>query len=228
MKYLTYIVLAVLLYLLLKYIPLISNKIFRKNREKTRFSKSYPIIEFVVWAAFGLWAVNRLFEDKFYFNILIYGIIAIVLIFAGFYVFRDFAAGLLLKTEFNLTENSNLRIGNLTGKILKISYLSLELENSSHEVMKIPYSKINGKKIMILSPSESVKKFDFEIKIEKGSTNILDVKEDIRQKILNSAWSSVLKMPDIVLKSESPENWDFTVYFFAQNETHAEHVKKMF
>ncbi len=228
MQYLRYIFLAVLLFLILRFIPKISKKILKKQRLKNRFLKFFPVIEFLIWAAFLFRTVNQLLGDKFYFTTLIYGIVIVILIFIGFYVLRDFAAGLLLKTEYNLSTGANMSIDDVSGKILKLSYLSLELEREDLERIKIPYSKINGKNITILNSEESVQKFDFDIKMSKTATDILSVKEQVRKQILNSAWSSILKNPDIKLDSEDADFWYFKVYFFAQNDIHAERVKSLF
>lgn len=226
MQYIKYIAIGVILFFILRIIPRISKRLIKRKINKDRFSAGYPIVEFSIWSAFLLWTIRELFKDKFYFTTLISGIIIVILIFTGYYVVRDFIAGLLLKTEYNLRKNSNIKIENIKGKILKLNYLSLEIKSSEHEKIKIPYSKISGKEIIILNSIESVNKFSYNVEIPKKNKNIIDEKNRLKNKILNLPWSSVTEIPDIKLITETEKSWNFTIYFFAQCENHAERIKQ--
>ena len=202
MEYIKFILIGGFLFLIFRIVPRIFHKLnLRKSRSDT-FTKYFPILEFIIWTGFLFWAVREIFEDKFYFTTIVTGIVIIILIIIAFFVFKDFAAGLVLKTEYGLKKDEIIEIENSSGKIIKLGYLSLELETSKQEKVKIPYGKISGKKITIPNPSESLKRFLFNIRVAKKK-DLLQTKQELKKKLLNAPWTAVTKLPEIQMKKET-------------------------
>ncbi len=209
----------------MRVIPRLMRRVFIRKRPYDAFSRIYPFIEFIIWAGFLFWAVNKLFGDKYYFNTITTGIIIVILLIIGYYVIRDFVAGLILKTEYRLKKGNIIKIEDTTGKITKLSYLSFDIETYNHEKVKIPYSKISGKKITVPNPAESLKKFELNISVSKIK-DLLTTKKQIKTKLLNSPWTAVSEQAVIKLKNETLKTYEFVIFVFAQNENHAEKIKQ--
>jgi hypothetical protein len=186
----------------------------------------FPVVEFVVWTVFLIWAVRQSFDDQLYLSVVIIGIIALVLIIFGFFVVKDFAAGLILKTEYHLKAGEILHIKNAKGKISHLGYLYLELETHEMEKIKIPYSKISGTELSLPAAESGMKKFSQTLAVEK-KYDLFTTKQKIKNTILNSPYSSITHVPEINLTGEDADWYDFSIYFQAYNEDHALKIKEM-
>ncbi len=226
MQYIKFIFIGTLLFFVFRFIPRIIRRVLNKKNMLGSFTRVYPFVEFILWTAFIFWAVQEIFRDKFYFTTIITGIVIIVMIIFGYYVLRDFAAGMVLKAEYIMKKGKLIKIGNTLGTITNPTYLSLELETNEHEKIKIPYSKISGEKIIMPNPTESLKKFVFNINVQR-KINIISTKKQLEKKLLNTVWTAVTKKPDIKLIKENLETYDFKIIIFAQNENHAERIKQI-
>lgn len=225
MQYIKFILIGVVLFFVTRLIPRIISRILNKKNKIESFRKIYMFAEFILWTAFIFWALKEVFEEKFYFTTIMTGIVVIVTATFGFYVLRDFVAGMILKTEYNLKEGGVIKFEDTAGLITEAAYLSMELETEEHEKMKIPYSKIIGKKIVIPNPAESLKKFVLKIKVPV-KTDIISVKKQLKIKMLNSSWTAVTEIPDIKLENENLNYYDFKIIVFAQNKNHAQRIRQ--
>ncbi len=208
--------------ILSKLIPQLS---IRRNI-KVIVQRFLPLLEFVFWLIFVLWILQSEITKPLYFNAAIFGVSGLLLIFFGLFVMKDFMAGLILKTEYGLQKGDTFATEKFHGKILKLSFLYLELETGESEHTKIPYGKISGIEIKISNENSIYKKFSYPFIIEK-SEKLPEIKEKLRHKIINSPYCFITKSPEILLMSENPDNFNFMVSFYCKNEEQALKIKEL-
>lgn len=212
-----------------------SNRIIKRIpvRKKLRETIIYifPIAELVLWIFFLIWAVHALFEGKFFYPALIISLIILLLILIGWFVIKDFIAGMIIKTGAEMKVNDIIKIADLSGKVLNLGYLSFVIENEEGERITIPYSKISGQKIIKPNPSNILKKFKISLTLPK-TDSLPVIKEKIRRIVLNAPWTSITKPPVFNMIADNGHNLKFEIAFYALSETHAayvdEYVKKAF
>ena len=119
----------------------------------------------------------------------------------GWYAARDYIAGIILKAQDVYEVGHQLVIGDITGKIIKMGYLNVELQKGDGVVLKVPYSKITGNLHYNKNENKLVSTYKFPLKISIDA--VLDgAIERIRKSVLNSPWHASHIGPQVYKVSE--------------------------
>ena len=222
-----YIIIAVLIFGIFRVFKQILPKFsIRKNLKET-ISRFLPLFEFVVWLIFIFWIFRSEISEPIYLTAVIIGISALFLVLIGFFILKDYTAGLVLKTEYRLQKGEFFETKKLCGKVSKLGFLFLELETSEFEKIKIPYGKISGNEIRTSNENSTLKKFSFPFSVEK-SEKLSEIINHLKIKILNSPYSSLTKTPEINLLEGDSEIFNFEISYYCLNEEQAQKVKELF
>lgn len=226
MNYIKIILLAGALFFVLAFIQKIAKRVLKRQANFNKYLTIYPIAEVFLWAIFFFYAINNLFEEKFYYATMLTSIIVVLVVIIAYFFLRDFIAGTVLKTEYNIKKGTEISFSGYSGIVRKMKYLSLEIETLEHEIISVPYSKINGKELKTIdSKKSSIKKFTFILTYKKTNDEIQDIKEKLLTKILYTPWALTGKTPDIKLINETKDNYNFEIYVYTQNENHFRKIK---
>lgn len=217
---LKYISFALAIFIIFRAIPLSLHKINISDKTRRHINIILPVLEFLLWILLIYKIINYYFSDKTYFSIIIIGIIIISIIIISFFILKDFTAGLILRTEYGLSKGVNISTKDFSGKIIKTSYLNAEILTDKQEIIKVPYSKINGEIIKIPIEGDLLNKYEFEIKYS-NKNSIDESKKIIYNKILIKPWIIPTKKPEIIFIKTDENIHYFKIYLFCLNEEHA-------
>ena len=193
--------------------------------------RSFPLLEFSIWLIFGLWALNHYPGNMESPNIILTAALLLMVITAGWYFFRDYIAGVILKTEMPLEINQTIRAAQVRGKLKKLGYRSAEIETENGQTVRVPYSQLTTGLIAVDSTGTGLKPYEVEIRVDRGKP-IQETQDDLIREILYMPWVSWNIQPSIRISAQSPDAITYRVRFYVLSERHAiyaeEHLKKRY
>ncbi|MFZ1290593.1 MAG: mechanosensitive ion channel domain-containing protein [Melioribacteraceae bacterium] len=217
----TIVVLGLLLFFFLQIIK----KYFIVRLSISKYQQLYFLVEVIIWIIFGSWILRTFFKDSIYYSIGIATGFTIAAVWFAWFVAKDFIAGIVFRLN-DTYKKGNLLIltDNLQGYIENINYLTIDLSTPNGEIIKIPYSKIQGKIHKKSLITKSTQPFQMEIKVPQKNT--LEItKNKLRRIILISPGVKVNSEPKIQLKKEEENNWIFEISVYLINESYLNVVK---
>ncbi len=189
MIYLKIIFLALALFVLLRSLSAILSVLTINSKIKKIFLKIFPVFEMFLWLSYALWALYYLFHDSAVYPVLSGAIVIVLVAVFGWYLLRDFISGVILKAENAFEPGQYLITKNVSGTIIKLGYLSIELESLEGELIKIPYSQLSSENI--IRPANR----------SKGSGQVIELKVSTNyqaEKIQSMFERRILEMPWVV------------------------------
>ncbi len=196
------------------------------------FQRVFPAVEFLLWFLYLLWALRGVFRHYHFYDILMYAVIISIIIGIGWFVVRDFIAGIVLKSEMPFQINQHISLPKTAGKLKKLGYRSLEIETDDGKLMKIPYSSLTGEIITCQPAPDRLKRYETTVTIE-SSAGKEDACDMIAKKIMLLPWTIPVKKPTVEpLDNENEPGERYLVKYFAVNSRHAarisQHIKEYF
>lgn len=183
-----------------------------------------PVFEFIVWAAFVFWAVYIIFEDYDFMPVLMASMALILCLAIGWYLLRDLVSGMILKSENAFEAGQYLKSGTAEGIIRKVGYLSVELETTDGENIKLPYSKLINQ-ILIRPQTKSSHKFAL-IKLNiKSEMPHPEIKQLLLKAISSTPWVVYSREPEIIIKPDENNNQHIEVRFVSFSDEHTNQLK---
>lgn len=211
---------GIMIYFILKLVKL--NII--NNRFNHRQQNYFILIEIFVWMVFGIWTLKVTLGNTDYYFLIIVSILLLFLLLIGWYVGKDFIAGVILKLSDNYQIGQFFRLNNIKGSIAQVNYLHLNVNQENGELIKVPFSKILGSIHHKSFLDDKTKQNKFEITIDKKET-LDNTREKIRRTILLSAGVNINKEPIIIIKNTSENNWTFEITYFILDEEYCEIIE---
>lgn len=194
-------IVAVILFFVLRFL-FKSLKILQvKYNANLAYQRYFPVIEMMVWLSFIYWSLEQILLEPLYFTVFFVTISVIGLAWIGWYAARDYIAGIILKAQDVYEVGHQLVIGDITGKIIKMGYLNVELQKGDGVVLKVPYSQITGNLHYNKNENELVSTYKFPLKISIDAVLHGDI-ERIRKSVLNSPWHASHIGPQVYKVSE--------------------------
>jgi hypothetical protein len=210
------LIVAALTIMLLTLLKLVKKYIIEKKLS-LKYQQHFYIVEVIVWIIFGLWSIKIFLHDSIYYTFVVLSIFAVISVWIGWFVVKDFIAGVVFKLNNNYSRGEYLRIGNADGYISDLHFLNLDLKSDSGEIQKIPYSRIQGTTIVRSNISEKSKVHMFMVELSK-EISLEKSKEQLRKLLLLSIGVNHNKEPQITLKDETENNRIFEVQIFLLND----------
>lgn len=187
MIYLKIIILAIAVYIFFRSLKMIFNILPLRASIRTSIFRLLPVLELILWIAFSYWAVQQLFDNQLTKIIIDTGIFVIILIILAWYLFRDLITGVILKAENTFKPGENIRIGDVSGKIIKTGARTIKIVTVDGELFEIPFSKIINQQI--IKPSNKEKKTGHTCHLKVPSAyQPGKVKELVKRRILEIPW----------------------------------------
>ena len=183
-----------------------------------------PVLEFVVWAAYVIWAVYVVFEGYEFKPVLMASMALILCLAIGWYLLRDLVSGMILKSENAFDTGQYLKAGTSEGIIRKVGYLSVDLETTEGENIKLPYSKLINQ-ILIRPQTKSSHKFAL-IKLEITSEMPHpEIKQLLLKAINSTPWVVYSREPEIIIKPAENNLQHVEVRFVSFSDEHTSQLK---
>lgn len=194
------------------------------NRFNKRHKNYFILFEILVWLVFGVWTLKVTFSGTNYYSFLVLTILTILLLLTGWFILKDFIAGLVLKLSDNYQDGQFFRLGNIEGHIAQINYLHLNLKQENDEIIKIPFSKILGSIHHKSSIDDKTKQYKVKLSVQKKES--LDTTRDnIRKTIMLSAGVNIKREPLITVVESSSNEWVFEITYFIMDEQYCELIE---
>ncbi len=166
------------------------------SRNKKTAERYLPLVELLVWLIFLFWVISSSLEK----NILIAIAVMVLLLYISYwvsqYVFKGFIAGVVFRFTGRLRINETISINGHTGKVIQFRGQTLELETEKGEILFIPYTEALEAVQSKMDNSETIRNHSFMIRAQK-TTDIEQLKQNIRTCILQLPWASVKKTPNV-------------------------------
>lgn len=187
--------------------------------------KFLPIVDLTILVIITFWFIYRFFIDSEMLPIIVAIVALIFLGLFGWHWGRDFAAGIILKSENYFEKNKKIRLNNQSGKIIKTTIRYLEFENDEGETIRVPYSKISGEYFSKLSPGEKYESHLITFQVEK-TTDTKILLETLRRNTYNSPWYLARKEPVIEILSSDSGEYKINLNIYSLNYSHTELIRQ--
>ncbi len=225
MKLLVVVFLGIVLFIAMRVIIYFTGIAIKGTLLHKTIIRVIPVVEFSLWALFLFWAAFVLFEEHSFMPSLLTVMGLILCLAIGWYIIRDLISGMILKSENAFENGQYLKTNFSEGMIKKIGYLSLELETSSGEIIKIPYSKL-ANQVLVRPKKESVNKFA-SITIEiPGNYNHSEIKTKITRAINSTPWVIYSRNPEIIISSKNNNQLTIEIRFVTFSDEHSNNLKR--
>ena len=99
MIYLKILLLAFVLFITLRYVSWFFNVLHYRQKIRLAFLRVFPLVEIVIWSSFVFWSLGQLFKDLAVYPLLTGSMVIAIVVIVGWYLLRDFIAGIILKAE---------------------------------------------------------------------------------------------------------------------------------
>ncbi|MBU1052520.1 MAG: mechanosensitive ion channel family protein [Proteobacteria bacterium] len=209
------LLIVIMLGILLSFALKIINKTIIPKIQKNRTKQFFQIAEILIWSVFGFWGLHITLKDSDYYFLAVISVTAVIVIWLGWFMAKDFIAGFVLKLGDNYQPGQHIMLNEIEGVIVKADYLNLILSCEDGAVAKIPYSKISSAIHYKIQPRDKTTLHRFDIEIKKKAS-IEEAKNMIKNAIMLSSGASIKKEPQINLKENSDETiWKFEVVAYA-------------
>lgn len=222
--FLSFIALSLLLTLifrLLRYIlPLINhNKTFLERMHKT-----LPVVEVISWFVFLSWFVFRFAEIMQVYALIILTILFFLLFWISRYLLKEVIAGVIFRSTGNYKIGDQLVLEEQGGTIRRFKLNLVEIENSEGEIVCIPYSYLAGHITIKRERDEQTSAYTFVLETSINST-AEKIAGDIKSFILSLPWSSVRKMPVVLLLEENETRFLFEITVYPVEKSMAKKIE---
>jgi len=208
---------ALLLFLFFRIIILAIPVIVHKKKQIKLFERYIPIIEFIVWLLFSIWAFKSLLDKNQYFAIVMFVVMLTIAIFSVKIFLKDYIAGIIVKADASIILGDTVSTSNFKGVIKKFNYRTLELELSDKSIVKIPYTDILNNSLIKEKKSNSNSAYKFEISTSKKQ-DVETLINSIRQSVILLPWSSTVQSPKIKLINETNNTYSLAITIFSHKK----------
>ncbi len=148
----------------------ISQASFVRQSLRKGSKRGLPVLELAVWIAYAFWGAHVFFGDALFLDTILVVMVVFLLAALGWYVFRDFIAGVVIRTEKSLETGQLIRTTTVSGKVCKLGSLAIEVVNDDGETVRIPYSRLNQELITLPPGQEDNLPHHLEVGLLPGHT----------------------------------------------------------
>ncbi len=152
-------------------------------------------------------------------------VFTLLLALVGWFVVRDFMAGVLLRLEETVAQDERIQVQQMKGRITKMGHFSLVFETDEGQIVRVPYRKVHAEIQVKDHPARKIKKHQFRVAVPKDTS--LEVAEKrIRLLLYTAPWSSILKTPQVQLFSETETHYDLRIIAYTLQVAHFHKVQQ--
>lgn len=208
---------AFLLFIFFRIIIFALPVIIKKKKTVILFERNIPIIEFIVWLLFSIWAFKSLLAKNQYFALVMFVVMLTIAIFAVKIFLKDYFAGIIIKADKSINLRNSITTSNYKGIIKKFNYRTLELELNNKSTVKIPYTDVLNNSLIKEKKSQTNSVHSFEISTSKKK-DIDTLINSIKQDIILLPWSSITQSPKIKVINETNNSYTLSITIFSHKK----------
>lgn len=180
----------------------------------------FPVLEFLFWAVFVIWAANSFFSDSRFYLYVNFLIITMVFILIFWFFIKDYVSGIQIKSRFNLSEGQIFKSSQVTGIIRKMGLLFMDVKTENGSDMKLPYSQIDQKSIELNFQEKNGGESTIKINLN-GELSEITTTRRLTELVINSPWSLHKSTPKIKVtdKGNNVKTYEITCITVGGNAT---------
>lgn len=224
MNLLVFILTGLLLFVLFRLLYRMGMTLTRRKLLRPDLFSFLPVIQLASWLAFAFWGAYIIFGGHFYYDLIIVVMAILVIVGLAWYVFRDFLAGVLLKTEKSIEQGQYIKTPFVEGRVKKLGTLYMELINSAGESVKIPYSRMSNELFILPPEDEDMLPHQLELPVPVG-LEPEEAKERVRDALLTMPWI-ISPQPIVQLSKDSGSRYRVHVTYFTHIRSQAVQVEE--
>jgi small-conductance mechanosensitive channel len=220
-----YFLFAIGIFVVLRYLSRVVGSVTSNRAIYKILIRLFPVVELLVWLAFGLWAINRLFSDFVYYPVLVSAVAVGIVLVVGWYFLRDFISGIILKAEIPFEKNQHIGVADHQGMLRKVGYRSIEIETHRGELIKIPFSKLASGAIHLFNKNDSLQSHELSLTVS-SSIPMQEVRDRITKSLLLLPWVAINKEPSIELVEQTPTHNLLSISYHTTSSSYASNVNQ--
>ena len=208
---------AVVLFAFFRLLFFLNPILVRKKKNVKFIKRNLPIVEFLIWLIFSIWAFKEFLIYNQYFAIALFIVMLVVSILSVRIFLKDYISGIIIKSDASITLGDTITLSEFTGIISKFNYRTLELELQNKSIVKIPYGEILNNSLIKEKRLQSISGYTFEITTSKKE-NLESNIRFIKQAVVLLPWASMKQEPEIKALSETSNTYVLELTVFAYNK----------
>lgn len=169
-----------------------------------------PLLETGVWILFVALTLGYLVIS----NPLLGLVIAGILTGTMWNPLRNLFAGLVLRISHRYRRGEHITSDTISGIIVGLGPLTMELEGLEGERIVIPYHQISDSQVIRESPSDQIKRFALDLYLPQQRP-VLETEQALRRYILTLPWSVTTRVPMVSLLSQDDTGMVFRLVLYA-------------
>ncbi|MCK5775897.1 MAG: mechanosensitive ion channel [Bacteroidales bacterium] len=208
------IFLALLLFVVLRFIEQTIPFLIKSQERKRDFNRYFYVVEMFIWIFFTVLLIQRFSDSNQIYSMGVF----ILLMIAGFWLLWVYLKNIISGNVFKLNRKFEIgdviQVNDYQGKIIVMGSHRLELETENGEVVFIPYTHLSDTVIVKLHYGEKVLNHSFTMSTPNEGS-LAHIEEKIRYEILNMPWASIKKTPQIKLIHKDADHLVFEIILYA-------------
>lgn len=219
MNLLIFIITGLLLLILFRVLNQVAKVFIKKTQLRKGVLHTLPLTELVAWIAFSFWGVFIIFGQHHYYDLIVV-VMAILVVFGlAWFVFRDFLAGVLLRSEKALHPGQVIKTPIVEGKVKKMGFRGMQLINDKGETVTVPYSRLSNQLLIIPPEKEdslpNQAKFSLPPKMASES-----IREKVHTQLMALPWV-ISPAPEVSMEKSADGSHVLHVTYYTYTQTHA-------
>ncbi len=209
----SFLLVGILLLVLFRLLRYILPVFFKDHKQLRQIIKVMPLIETAGWLLFFSWYTFRFAEIKSLYALVIIGILLVLVFWITRYLTRDLIAGMIFRVSGRFNEGDIIIHDNRKGIIKKFRFDTLEVESTDGQIIYIPFGELQSGITIKGESTDQTAAYSFLLECRKKNTPEETI-TNIRNYLISLPWSSVQKMPLVVIREQSEALYliDVTVY----------------
>jgi small-conductance mechanosensitive channel len=204
---------GVIILLLFRLLQFLLPPLLAQRRKYRQILPVLPVLETTVWLLYFSWFTFRFAAAGAVYALVVMGVLLVLIFWISRFYLKDLIAGMFFRLSKRYREGEIIAYEGWMGTIQRFGIQSLEIRTQEGQIVYIPYGKLQ-ESLTVKSESEAQSAaYSFVLTLNRKEP-VPDLQQKVLQHLVSLPWSSVHKVPDVVLK-ETQDNGlkiEVTVY----------------
>lgn len=226
MKILFVIIIALSAMIGMRVIRLLIRQLMKKYSILKKLLNLMPLAGFIIWLILLFWAINYLFQDKSYYNVIIISIIVVLSLTIGWFFLKDIISGVIFRMQNNYSHGEFVQFGKISGRLNEMQLTHISIHTTDGKSIKIPYSRLSNEIISLKLESKSYDHNRFIMNVKKKYSR-KETEDLMITELNNSPWRLGSTLPQVKFLNEDQANYSFEIQVQVRNQKHLNNIKNI-
>lgn len=224
MNLLYFLITGLAIFIFLKFGARILDAVLARMPLKPETARWFSVVEVVIWVAYVYWGSYVLFGHIRYYDLLILSMTLLLAFGVAWFFFRDFFAGMMIRTDYGLKAGQYIRTPDAEGYIVRLGSRFLELKNEQGEKIKLPFSQISGQWLQL--PADMERSLTSQLLISlPANISVPLIKKAVEAAMMGMPWI-IGTPPAINIKTDTEGHIQMEVRYDLLKKEHSLLVEK--